>query len=223
MKNICTVHLPNSTLGLGHGRSYRGRRRAWRPSAGRSHVRTDRWCRPPPPGPCSWCWLTGRRVSPPGGGRKHHISSEAPQRWNIIYIIYITVNKYKKGFLQFELLRDQDLHVWLAGGFGVNHSWYCELVYSLSPHPGLRLSGIQRGQHFLRWPVRRWRSISRCWRRTPPEDAPTSPAGWWGCAATPGCSPALNCTLTEGEEELCLQVIYTKTSVEKPADGKLLW
>lgn len=112
---------------------------------------------------------------------------------------------------------------WLAAGFGVKHSWYCGLVYSLSPHPGLRLSGIQRGQRFLRWPVRRWRSISRCWRRTPPEDAPTSPAGWWGCAATPGCSPALNCTLTEGEEELCLQVIYTKTSVEKPADAKLLW
>lgn len=85
MKNICTVHLPNSTLGLGHGRSYRGRRRAWRPSAGRSHVRTDRWCRPPPPGPCSWCWLTGRRVSPPGGGRRHHISSEAPQWWNISF------------------------------------------------------------------------------------------------------------------------------------------
>ena len=162
MKNICTVHLPNSTLGLGHGRSYRGRRWAWRPSAGRSHVRTDRWCRPPPPGPCSWCWPTGRRVSPPGGGRRHHISFEA--------------------------------------SLTVNHSWYYELVNSLSPHPGLRLSGTQRGQHFLHWPVGRWRSISRCWRRTPPEDAPTSPAGWWGCVATPGCSPALNCTLTEGEE-----------------------
>lgn len=68
---------------------------------------------------------------------------------------------------------------------------------SLSPHPGLRRSGTQRGRRSPHQPVGSWRSISRCWRRTPPAAAPTSPAGCWGCGPPPGCSPALNYTLTQ--------------------------
>lgn len=105
-----------------------------------------------------------------------------------------------------------------------------ELVDSVSPRPGLRRSGTRRGRSFLHWSVGSWRNISRCWRRTPPGAAPTSPAGCWGYEAPPGCSPAPNCTLTGDRWEyifkkysykwttstlLTLQKFHRKTCEEK--------
>ncbi len=78
-------------------------------------------------------------------------------------------------------------------------------VSSPSPHPGLRQSGIQRGRRFLCSPVGSWQSTSRCWRRTRPGAAPTSPAGCWGCEESPGCSLAPNCRLTEGHRREQIQ------------------
>lgn len=102
-----------------------------------------------------------------------------------------------------------------------------ELVDSVSPRPGLRRSGTRRGRSFLHWPVGSWRNISRCWRRTPPGAAPTSPAGCWGYEAPPGCSPAPNCTLTGDRWEYILRNILTneplplcwryRSFTEKPA------
>lgn len=96
------------------------------------------------------------------------------------------------------------------------------LSLSLSPHPGLHRSGTQRAESFLRWPVGSWQSISRYWRRTPPGAAPTSPAGCWGCVAPPGCSPAPNCTLTEGDRRKQIQKRVGIYSLKFPVSVPIL-